>query len=186
MEEDVIQAQIRRNYTDQLNSIFDIIQIRDEMRFEQIERRLMVSRVFRINSLSGGISWHGIGTRMESEGVDVDTHCRREHDQPRSHLSEALRFNATCKFPLWSYLFFHDLIASSWFPYVLSSPSLKQLLHGGSFGFATTTAFAMQSPNMLTKFESKSSRAKGIAFHPRRPWILVSLHSVRQPSTYLG
>ncbi|KAF2402363.1 Coatomer, alpha subunit [Trichodelitschia bisporula] len=33
------------------------------------------------------------------------------------------------------------------------------------------------SSNMLTKFESKSSRAKGIAFHPKRPWILVSLHS---------
>lgn len=30
---------------------------------------------------------------------------------------------------------------------------------------------------MLTKFESKSSRAKGVAFHPTRPWILVSLHS---------
>ncbi|VBB81404.1 Putative coatomer subunit alpha [Podospora comata] len=36
----------------------------------------------------------------------------------------------------------------------------------------------MQSASgMLTKFESKSSRAKGIAFHPKRPWILVSLHS---------
>ncbi|KAI9884926.1 MAG: hypothetical protein M1823_003273 [Watsoniomyces obsoletus] len=36
----------------------------------------------------------------------------------------------------------------------------------------------MQNPlQMLTKFESKSSRAKGIAFHPKRPWILVSLHS---------
>ncbi|KAG9246003.1 coatomer WD associated region-domain-containing protein [Calycina marina] len=33
------------------------------------------------------------------------------------------------------------------------------------------------SPTMLTKFESKSSRAKGIAFHPKRPWILVALHS---------
>ncbi|KAI1659382.1 Coatomer, alpha subunit [Daldinia decipiens] len=33
------------------------------------------------------------------------------------------------------------------------------------------------SSGMLTKFESKSSRAKGIAFHPKRPWILVSLHS---------
>ncbi|KAF2772556.1 Coatomer, alpha subunit [Teratosphaeria nubilosa] len=33
------------------------------------------------------------------------------------------------------------------------------------------------SSQMLTKFESKSSRAKGIAFHPKRPWILVSLHS---------
>ncbi|MCJ1310062.1 hypothetical protein MMC25_003723 [Agyrium rufum] len=30
---------------------------------------------------------------------------------------------------------------------------------------------------MLTKFESKSSRAKGVAFHPKRPWILVALHS---------
>lgn len=30
---------------------------------------------------------------------------------------------------------------------------------------------------MLTKFESKSSRAKGVAFHPKRPWVLVSLHS---------
>jgi len=27
------------------------------------------------------------------------------------------------------------------------------------------------------QFESKSSRAKGLAFHPKRPWILVSLHS---------
>ncbi|KAK3724469.1 hypothetical protein LTR37_001093 [Vermiconidia calcicola] len=35
----------------------------------------------------------------------------------------------------------------------------------------------MNSSPMLTKFESKSSRAKGIAFHPKRPWILVSLHS---------
>ncbi|KAI9722857.1 MAG: hypothetical protein M1828_004423 [Chrysothrix sp. TS-e1954] len=38
-------------------------------------------------------------------------------------------------------------------------------------------ASSATSPNMLTKFESKSSRAKGIAFHPKRPWILVSLHS---------
>lgn len=29
---------------------------------------------------------------------------------------------------------------------------------------------------MLTKFESKTSRAKGMAFHPKRPWALVSLH----------
>ncbi|KAJ9648752.1 hypothetical protein H2199_000665 [Coniosporium tulheliwenetii] len=35
----------------------------------------------------------------------------------------------------------------------------------------------MSSLTMLTKFESKSSRAKGIAFHPRRPHVLVSLHS---------
>lgn len=31
---------------------------------------------------------------------------------------------------------------------------------------------------MLTKFESKSSRAKGVAFHPKRPWVLVALHSL--------
>jgi len=30
---------------------------------------------------------------------------------------------------------------------------------------------------MLTKFETKSNRVKGLAFHPRRPWILASLHS---------
>jgi len=30
---------------------------------------------------------------------------------------------------------------------------------------------------MLTKFESKSARVKGIAFHPKRPWVLASLHS---------
>ncbi|KAK6223999.1 hypothetical protein LQW54_000145 [Pestalotiopsis sp. IQ-011] len=35
----------------------------------------------------------------------------------------------------------------------------------------------MASSGMLTKFESKSSRAKGLAFHPKRPWILVALHS---------
>lgn len=27
------------------------------------------------------------------------------------------------------------------------------------------------------KFESKSNRVKGLAFHPRRPWILASLHN---------
>ncbi|RDW73739.1 putative COP1-coatomer complex alpha chain [Coleophoma crateriformis] len=42
---------------------------------------------------------------------------------------------------------------------------------------AAPVNMASSSPNMLTKFESKSSRAKGIAFHPKRPWILVSLHS---------
>ncbi|GAV50250.1 hypothetical protein ZYGR_0U01060 [Zygosaccharomyces rouxii] len=30
---------------------------------------------------------------------------------------------------------------------------------------------------MLTKFESKSTRAKGIAFHSSRPWVLVALFS---------
>lgn len=30
---------------------------------------------------------------------------------------------------------------------------------------------------MLTKFETKSARVKGIAFHPKRPWVLASLHN---------
>lgn len=30
---------------------------------------------------------------------------------------------------------------------------------------------------MLTKFESKSSRVKGLAFHSKRPWLLTSLHN---------
>jgi coatomer protein complex subunit alpha (xenin) len=30
---------------------------------------------------------------------------------------------------------------------------------------------------MLIKFESKSNRVKGISFHPKRPWILASLHN---------
>ncbi|KAF9204235.1 hypothetical protein BGZ49_005548 [Haplosporangium sp. Z 27] len=30
---------------------------------------------------------------------------------------------------------------------------------------------------MLTKFESKSNRVKGVAFHPKRPWILAALHN---------
>ncbi|CAL8128782.1 unnamed protein product [Orchesella dallaii] len=30
---------------------------------------------------------------------------------------------------------------------------------------------------MLIKFETKSARVKGLSFHPRRPWILASLHT---------
>ncbi|XP_033632852.1 coatomer subunit alpha-like [Asterias rubens] len=30
---------------------------------------------------------------------------------------------------------------------------------------------------MLTKFETKSARVKGLCFHPKRPWILTSLHN---------
>jgi coatomer protein complex subunit alpha (xenin) len=30
---------------------------------------------------------------------------------------------------------------------------------------------------MLTKFDSKSNRVKGLSFHPRRPWILAALHN---------
>ena len=30
---------------------------------------------------------------------------------------------------------------------------------------------------MKLKFEAKSQRVKGIAFHPSKPWIITSLHS---------
>jgi coatomer protein complex subunit alpha (xenin) len=30
---------------------------------------------------------------------------------------------------------------------------------------------------ILIKFENNSNRVKGLAFHPRRPWVLASLHS---------
>ncbi|KAJ0102540.1 hypothetical protein Patl1_04431 [Pistacia atlantica] len=30
---------------------------------------------------------------------------------------------------------------------------------------------------MLTKFETKSNRVKGLSFHSKRPWILASLHN---------
>lgn len=30
---------------------------------------------------------------------------------------------------------------------------------------------------MLTKFETKTARVKGLAFHPKRPWVLTSLHN---------
>ena len=30
---------------------------------------------------------------------------------------------------------------------------------------------------MLTKFETKSNRVKGLSFHPSRPWVLCSLHN---------
>lgn len=30
---------------------------------------------------------------------------------------------------------------------------------------------------MITKFDTKSNRAKGLSFHPSRPWILASLHN---------
>lgn len=31
--------------------------------------------------------------------------------------------------------------------------------------------------DMLTKFETKSARVKGISFHAKRPWVLASLHN---------
>jgi hypothetical protein len=29
------------------------------------------------------------------------------------------------------------------------------------------------SATMLTKFETKSARVKGLSFHPKRPWVLA-------------
>lgn len=31
--------------------------------------------------------------------------------------------------------------------------------------------------NILTKFETRSHRVKGISFHPKRPWVLVGMHN---------
>jgi coatomer protein complex subunit alpha (xenin) len=30
---------------------------------------------------------------------------------------------------------------------------------------------------LINKFETKSKRVKGLCFHPKRPWVLVSLHN---------
>lgn len=30
---------------------------------------------------------------------------------------------------------------------------------------------------MIIKFETKSQRVKGLSFHPKRSWILASLHT---------
>jgi hypothetical protein len=35
----------------------------------------------------------------------------------------------------------------------------------------------MSSGTFLTKFETKSNRVKGLSFHPKRPWIVASLHN---------
>jgi len=31
--------------------------------------------------------------------------------------------------------------------------------------------------HMKLKFEAKSPRVKGVAFHPSKPWLITSLHS---------
>ena len=41
----------------------------------------------------------------------------------------------------------------------------------------TITRGGSRIKKMLTKFETKSNRVKGLSFHPKRPWILASLHS---------
>ena len=41
----------------------------------------------------------------------------------------------------------------------------------------SSSSSSSKAAKMLIKFESKSNRVKGLAFHPRRPWILASLHN---------
>src|ERR1700749_4914358 len=40
-----------------------------------------------------------------------------------------------------------------------------------------SSSSSSKAARMLLKFESKSNRVKGLAFHPKRPWILASLHN---------
>jgi len=42
---------------------------------------------------------------------------------------------------------------------------------------SVASSAAKNPPKMLTKFETKSARVKGLSFHPKRPWILTSLHN---------
>lgn len=44
-------------------------------------------------------------------------------------------------------------------------------------GLNAATLEDVASLNHSTQFESKSNRVKGVAFHPKRPWILASLHN---------
>ena len=55
--------------------------------------------------------------------------------------------------------------------FIAPNSAALQLQHNSS------SASSASPYAMLTKFESKSSRVKGLAFHPKRPWILTSLHS---------
>ncbi|CAH1422297.1 unnamed protein product [Lactuca virosa] len=50
-----------------------------------------------------------------------------------------------------------------------------------NFGYGTKFSdlklWEIYETKMLTKFETKSNRVKGLSFHNKRPWILASLHS---------
>ncbi|RXG71606.1 Coatomer subunit alpha [Armadillidium vulgare] len=39
---------------------------------------------------------------------------------------------------------------------------------------------------MLTKFETKSPRVKGLSFHPKRPWVLARYDSLNAAPLHLG
>ncbi len=40
--------------------------------------------------------------------------------------------------------------------------------------------FVFGARMFCTKFETESSRVKGLCFHPTRPWFLASLHTVKK------
>ena len=44
-------------------------------------------------------------------------------------------------------------------------------------GSRSNPSLQEKQPMILSKFEAKSARVKGLAFHTKRPWILASLHS---------
>jgi coatomer protein complex subunit alpha (xenin) len=40
-----------------------------------------------------------------------------------------------------------------------------------------TSSSTQNSGTLITKFEAKSSRVKGVAFHPTLPWLLAAHHN---------
>lgn len=53
---------------------------------------------------------------------------------------------------------------------------------GARFSRATRSRSRLRDPAAAhacraAQFETKSNRVKGLSFHPKRPWILASLHS---------
>lgn len=78
------------------------------------------------------------------------------------------------------YLFLQLFLSS----HILFIPSTIQIIYHCMFSdqpiiMITINYFISQlfhSRDMLAKFETKSSRVKGVSFHPTRPWILCSLH----------
>jgi coatomer protein complex subunit alpha (xenin) len=47
----------------------------------------------------------------------------------------------------------------------------------GVVSAAANAACAAATCLPAAKFETKSNRVKGLSFHPKRPWVLASLHS---------
>jgi WD40 repeat protein len=53
----------------------------------------------------------------------------------------------------------------------------RQKTHAREECASRALCLGLHRSKMLTKFETKSNRVKGLSFHPKRPWILASLHS---------